>query len=134
MPEAATKDEISLENSLVNRVWPWINPIPASLSPGYRKHKMAQNHQVRCINKTDRTDAHDRIKSIGGVNADGTLWKIGQPEAIKGIEAGQWNFYVSGPGNTVWLIVAESRFGHKYLKTQSDGEQPNNLLSLPECP
>ena len=22
----------------------------------------------------------------------------------------------------------------KYLKTESDGEQPNNLLSLPECP
>jgi len=27
-----------------------------------------------------------------------------------------------------------SRFGNKYLKTVADGEQPNNLLSLPECP
>ena len=29
---------------------------------------------------------------------------------------------------------AFSRFGHKYLKTMADGEHPNNLLSLPECP
>ncbi|MDD3927909.1 MAG: DUF3892 domain-containing protein, partial [bacterium] len=27
-----------------------------------------------------------------------------------------------------------SASGNKYLKTQNDGEQPNNLLSLPECP
>jgi hypothetical protein len=26
-----------------------------------------------------------------------------------------------------------SRFGNKYLKTTSDGDQPNNLLALPEC-
>ncbi|MDJ7047809.1 DUF3892 domain-containing protein [Salmonella enterica] len=23
--------------------------------------------------------------------------------------------------------------GNKYFKTQNDGEQPNNLFSLPEC-
>ena len=32
------------------------------------------------------------------------------------------------------MIVAKSRWGHKYLKTDSDGEQPDNLLALPECP
>ncbi|WP_293875992.1 MULTISPECIES: DUF3892 domain-containing protein [unclassified Sphingomonas] len=37
-------------------------------------------------------------------------------------------------GSTVQVIVARSVSGNKYLKTQSDGEQPNNLLSLPECP
>jgi hypothetical protein len=37
-------------------------------------------------------------------------------------------------GQTVWVIVARSAAGNKYLKTQNDGEQPNNLLSLPECP
>ncbi|HFR4624887.1 DUF3892 domain-containing protein [Klebsiella pneumoniae] len=31
------------------------------------------------------------------------------------------------------MIVAVSASGNKYLKTQNDGEQPNNLLSLPEC-
>jgi hypothetical protein len=32
------------------------------------------------------------------------------------------------------VIVKMSRFGHKYLATEADGEQPDNLLSLPECP
>ena len=36
-------------------------------------------------------------------------------------------------GQIVDVIVAISRFGNKYLKTEADGEQPNNLLSLYEC-
>ncbi|HEV7402563.1 MAG TPA: DUF3892 domain-containing protein [Chthoniobacteraceae bacterium] len=95
---------------------------------------MAQSHEVKCINKTDRNDAHDRIRHIGGVNGDGTRWKLDQQVAIQGIESGKWSFYVSAAGHTVWLVVSVSRYGHKYLKTQNDGEQPDNLLRLPDCP
>ena len=94
---------------------------------------MATRHEIKCINKSDRYDPHERIRAIGGVNADGTNWKLSQPEAITGIEAGKWSFYVSAKGSVVNVIVAISRFGNKYLKTESDGEQPNNLLSLYEC-
>jgi hypothetical protein len=95
---------------------------------------MAQSVQITCINKSDRTNAHERITHVGGVNPDGTRWKMTQDAAIAAIENGTYQFYVSVNGQSVWVVVAVSAYGHKYLKTQPDGEQPNNLLSLMECP
>lgn len=94
---------------------------------------MAQNVEVMCINKTPRNEPHLRIRNIGGVNPDGKRWRLSEEDAIDGIESGKWQFYVSRGGHTVWVIIA-TRLGRKYLKTQNDGEQPDNLLSLPECP
>lgn len=94
---------------------------------------MATSVQISCINKTPRNDAHDRIKHVGGVNGDGTKWKLPQTDAIAGIEQGKWAFYVSRAGRTVKVIVATHN-ENKYLKTENDGVQPDNLLSLPECP
>lgn len=85
------------------------------------------------MKKSDRQNPHERITHIGGRNQDGSNWRLTQEAAIGGIEEGKWEFYVSRGGQMVNIIVAVSRYSNKYLKTASDGEQPNNLLSLPEC-
>lgn len=93
---------------------------------------MADTHQITCVNKSDRFNPHERILFVGGVTGS-TRWKISQQDAIDGIESGKWALWVSAGGKSVWVIVAVSRYGNKYIKTESDGDQPDNLLSLPEC-
>ena len=89
---------------------------------------------IGCIVKNERFSPHESITHVGGVNPNGTRWKLTQPDAILGIETGKYEFFVSRNGQRVRVIVAVSRYGNKYLKTEADGETPNNLLSLPTCP
>lgn len=94
---------------------------------------MADRVQVRCVNKRDRQSRHERIQNIGGINPDGTPWKLTEENAIKGIEAGKWSFYTQGGGEVANVIIA-THLGRKYLKTDRDTTTKDNLLSLPECP
>ncbi|MEQ1697779.1 MAG: DUF3892 domain-containing protein [Hyphomicrobiaceae bacterium] len=94
---------------------------------------MAQRIRIECINKTDRMNAYERIKSIGGRNADGSIWRLPLEDAIIGVEIQKYDFFVIVDGYAVKVVISKSAYGHKYLKTLADGEMPNNLLSLPEC-
>ena len=86
-------------------------------------------YEITCINKRgDHYDPHERISYIGQQGS----WKISEDNAIRRIQSGSDSFYVSVGGRTVDVIVAVHN-GRKYLKTQSDGYAPNNLLSLREC-
>jgi Protein of unknown function (DUF3892) len=90
--------------------------------------------QIQCINKTDRNNPHERIKNCGGTNND-TRWKKAQEEVVKDIDNKINQYFVKVGGyREVDVIVETSQWGNKYIKTTEDGEQPNNLLSLPECP
>jgi len=95
---------------------------------------MATRFEILCINRSDRFNPYERIINVGGVNAQGTRWKLSQTEAIHLIVKDTCLFYVNRGGNQVNVVIATSQYGYKYLKTTTDGEQPDNLLSLPECP
>jgi len=88
--------------------------------------------QVSCINKTPRTDPHNRISHIGGI-VNNTRWKHTENEAIANIEKGIYSYHVNRGGHDVDVIISHHN-GNKYLKTVADGLQPDNLLALPECP
>lgn len=92
------------------------------------------SNQILCVNKTDRMNPHERITHIGGVNNQGQRWRVSQEEAISAIEQNRWQFHVRAGYRDVRVVVAVSPYGNKYIKTEADEYQPNNLLSLPECP
>jgi hypothetical protein len=83
--------------------------------------------QVTCITKREHHNPHERIVGIGG-----TGWWRAEDDAIRDVERDAESYYVSVGGKSVGVIVAKHN-GRKYLKTQTDGYEPNNLLSLRDC-
>ena len=90
--------------------------------------------QIHCINKTNRTCADDRIHHVGGINADGSRWKLSEDEAIAAIKDGRWTFWATCKEGTVRVVIAKNGQSREFLKTEADGSQPDTLLALPECP
>jgi Protein of unknown function (DUF3892) len=93
---------------------------------------VANTMQIKCINRTERMSPHERITHVGGYES--SQWKIALNDAITKIERGEQVFSVQADRNTVGVIVAASLTGIKYLKAEIDGDQPDTLLRLPECP
>lgn len=93
---------------------------------------MVQSLQVLTATKDHRRDPYRTITHIGGLNPDGSHWRLGIAEAIDGIRALRWEFYLLGEdGRRIWLHVTVARDGHEYLKTLDDPGVPRRLLALP---
>ncbi|ESX49397.1 DUF3892 domain-containing protein [Mesorhizobium sp. C416B] len=91
---------------------------------------MAGTFQVNC-HKPDNNDPDRRLQGLGGKGD--TQWYRTIDQLITLIEGGDKFWTVDTAGNSVWINV-HTRNGRKYLKTDSDGVEPNNLLALPHCP
>ena len=84
---------------------------------------MAQYLHIRCVLRTDRTSAHERTHSVGGVKPDGSRWTMTQDQAISYIQDfqdGTYVFYIEKTGGPrLDVIIATSAYGN-YLKTVAD--------------
>jgi len=96
------------------------------------KHGSIPPHTAR---RQDRPSAHEQIQAICGIKPDGSHWSLTQNEAISQVEEGTSIFYVErAGGRRLDVIVAMDLHAHKYLKTVADGQQPDELFYLPNCP
>lgn len=87
--------------------------------------------EIECVSRNERLSPHEQIRRIGGY-PNGNRWWLTLEEAIDGIEEGRYSFYVQVGERSVKVVIA-THGGRKYLKTETDGYSPDNLLSLPEC-
>ncbi len=89
-------------------------------------------HQVT-HHRPDDADPDRCLEGLGGPDGTGALWYRDIDTLIEGIESGAYQLWtIDKQGNSVWVEVRE-RNRRKYLKTTSDGVEPNNLLALPRC-
>lgn len=79
----------------------------------------------------DRSQPHSRITAIGGRLCH-QPWTLSQTDAISAIDRNQLRFWASVRGQRAKVVVAES-MGHRYLKTELDGEQPESLVQLADA-
>jgi hypothetical protein len=89
-------------------------------------------YRVTC---TSKHDTHTRILGLGCYTPTNVFLTFTELEVIDRIENKGDTFYVERPtGHVVELEVVRKHDGTKYVKTVPDGERPDNLLSLPNCP
>jgi hypothetical protein len=96
---------------------------------------MARYLRIRCIVKTERTGAHERINAICGLTPDGSHWTLTHEDAVSQVENGNCRFYIERPRDQRYdVIVAMDVRAHRYLRTVADRDQPDQFLYLPACP
>ncbi len=118
---------------------------------------MTDSHMIDCVTKDETMDPYARILAVGGPNLPGVSppdtsklasrlrrrglhisekarWTLTIDEAIDGILARKWTFYIHvGAYDKVSVQVATSPSGRRYLKTEVDQDMPDELLFLPQC-
>ena len=88
---------------------------------------------ITCATKLGNNyNPYERITHLEGHSDNGKI-SLSSEKMIDLIDNKNYTYYVDIHGKKVKIIVAE-RLGRKYLKTEADGYEPNNLLALGDCP
>lgn len=88
-------------------------------------------YRVDCTTKLEK---HEHIVSLGCYGPGNSFHNFSEAEVITRIENNTDTFYSERPDGHVAEVIVETRLGEKFLKTKPDGERPNNLDWLPDCP
>jgi len=86
---------------------------------------------VDCVNLVETASPWDRIVRLSGTHdTDGQRWSCTQSQCVAYIEQG-YQFYVEqAGGQRLYLEVATSLLGRKYVRTMMDRETPDRLMQL----
>ncbi len=87
--------------------------------------------QITCTNQTNSKNLYEQISDVG-VTINGKTVILPLKDAVQAADNGQYTFFVSMGGIEVEVKVDE-REGHRYLRTEPDSTQKNNLLNLNPC-
>jgi hypothetical protein len=88
-------------------------------------------YRVTCTQKREK---HEHIISLGCYGPGNSNHNFTESEVINRIDSGLDTFYSERPDGHIAEIIVERMLGEKFLKTKPDGERPNNLDWLPDCP
>jgi len=89
---------------------------------------MARYLRIRCIVKTARTGAHERINAICGLTPDGSHWTLTHKDAVSQVENGICRFYIERPRDQRSdVIVAMDGRAHRYSKRSRIEINPTNF-------
>ncbi len=91
--------------------------------------------RITCINKDngDHYDPYLGITDFGWKEeSTGKTGKCTRSQMVTYLEEGNTAYVADSRGNVVWLVV-RLRQGVKYVKTESNGKETDNLLALSEC-
>ena len=89
--------------------------------------------EVKWVEQSDRPEADERIRSIGG-DSQQFHWRHTQAQAIESIERKQFIYFAHVLAGNLRLEVALTTDGHKYLSILNGGGNLQSLLSLPGLP
>jgi hypothetical protein len=94
-------------------------------------------YYVVCINKhPTHQDAHNRIEYIGtNTSSTETTYSKKWPlaDVVTAIDKNGDTFWCTDKNGDRVKCVTATRNGYKYVKTENDGIQPDNLLAQREC-
>lgn len=87
----------------------------------------------REVTHTGKKTVRQSFEVITSLGNPGQPWSPRQKEdAISDIESGRHGYHVAGPDRSTRVEVVEGVTG-KYLRTDWDDTERNNLLDLPDC-